>query len=237
MDGFNYTNIFDTKGIEYIVIILFFIALVPFWIIVNKKTKISTKVLSAFRNFSFENLRIPQGIFLSKNHSWAFLEQSGTAIVGVDDFLIQVTGMGKLEYHKQGGENVIKGDLIADFVKGDKVLRIYSPISGKVLKSNSILVEESAVLGEDPFGKGWIYRIEPSGWLEETKSLYLGEEAIAWSKNEIVRLKDFIMVNNNEISSVESELILQDGGELVTEPLSGFPSKVWDNFQEKFLCL
>ncbi len=32
MEGFTYTNIFETKGIEYIIIICFFLILIPFWI-------------------------------------------------------------------------------------------------------------------------------------------------------------------------------------------------------------
>jgi glycine cleavage system H protein len=37
MDGFSYTNIFETKGIEYLMIIAFMLILVPFWITLNRK--------------------------------------------------------------------------------------------------------------------------------------------------------------------------------------------------------
>jgi hypothetical protein len=39
MEGFTYTNIFETKGIEYLVIISFFAVLVPLWMFFNRKTK------------------------------------------------------------------------------------------------------------------------------------------------------------------------------------------------------
>lgn len=38
MDGFTYTNIFETKGIEYLMIIVFMLILIPFWITLNRKT-------------------------------------------------------------------------------------------------------------------------------------------------------------------------------------------------------
>ena len=38
MDGFSYTNIFETKGKEYLMIIGFMLILVPFWIALNRKT-------------------------------------------------------------------------------------------------------------------------------------------------------------------------------------------------------
>ena len=39
MDGFSYSDIFATKGIEYLIIISFLALLVPFWIILNKQVK------------------------------------------------------------------------------------------------------------------------------------------------------------------------------------------------------
>ena len=39
MDGFSYINIFDTKGIEYLVIIAFLVMIIPFWIIINKEVR------------------------------------------------------------------------------------------------------------------------------------------------------------------------------------------------------
>ncbi len=40
MDGFSYTNIFDTKGIEYLIIIAFLVLIIPVWILINRPLKI-----------------------------------------------------------------------------------------------------------------------------------------------------------------------------------------------------
>ena len=37
MDGFSYNNIFETKGIEYLIIIAFLLMIIPFWIIINRE--------------------------------------------------------------------------------------------------------------------------------------------------------------------------------------------------------
>ncbi len=39
MDGFTYINIFETKGIEYLAIIAFLVMLIPFWLLLNRKSK------------------------------------------------------------------------------------------------------------------------------------------------------------------------------------------------------
>ena len=46
MDGFTYINIFDTKGIEYLVIIGFLLLLIPFWRSLNKPLTVRAKVMS-----------------------------------------------------------------------------------------------------------------------------------------------------------------------------------------------
>lgn len=44
MDGFSYHNIFETKGLEYLAIVVFFAILIPFWMILNKQVKISKEI-------------------------------------------------------------------------------------------------------------------------------------------------------------------------------------------------
>ena len=70
MHDFSYSNIFDTKGIEYLAILAFFAILIPFWIILNRKVKSKRRVRELVGTLSAGTLRIPQGLFLSKNHTW-----------------------------------------------------------------------------------------------------------------------------------------------------------------------
>ena len=39
MEQFVYHNLFETKGIEYLITIAFFALLVPFWLFLNKKSE------------------------------------------------------------------------------------------------------------------------------------------------------------------------------------------------------
>ncbi|PIY03114.1 MAG: hypothetical protein COZ21_10625, partial [Bacteroidetes bacterium CG_4_10_14_3_um_filter_31_20] len=70
MDGFSYFNIFETKGIEYLAIIAFLALLIPFWVVLNKQVKITKQIQNALGILSANILRIPQGLFYSKNHTW-----------------------------------------------------------------------------------------------------------------------------------------------------------------------
>ena len=235
MDGFSYFNIFETKGIEYLAIIAFLALLIPFWVVLNKQVKITKQIQNALGILSANILRIPQGLFYSKNHTWIHLEKSGVANLGLDDLLQHLTGEVKFSNLINPGEIINKGDLLAKIEHNSKLLKIFSPISGKILKTNSMLNKSPEMLNEDPYEKGWIYKIKPSNWIAETNSYLLAENATNWATKELERFKDFLMVSMGKHSSELSMLTLQDGGELRNNTLSELPNEVWQDFQKEFL--
>lgn len=235
MDGFSYYNIFDTKGIEYLAVIAFLLLLIPFWLALNKQVQIKDQFRKMLGVLSANNLKVPQGIFYSKNHTWAYLEKSGTAKIGLDDLLVHITGEVRINQLKNVGDDIGKGELLAEIDQNGKSLRIFSPISGKVLDMNPALNVDHGLLNEDPYGKGWIYSIKPSNWLAEIPSFYLADEATDWLKKELERYKDFLAINLRKYSPETSLIILQDGGELSENSLSGLPNGLWQDFQNEFL--
>jgi len=235
MESFSYTNIFDTKGIEYIAILFFFALLIPFWILLNRKVQITKQIKKALGFLSANVLNIPQGVFHSKNHTWAFLEKNGDAKVGLDDLLIHLTGEVKVRSLKNTGELINKGDLLLEVDQNGKLLQVFSPISGKILNSNDDLTTNPELINEDPCGNGWVYRIKPSNWKTETQNYYLAEEAIDWSKKELDRFKDFLAESMKKHSPEQSMVVLQDGGELRDNTLSELPDEIWKDFQHDFL--
>jgi glycine cleavage system H protein len=209
--------------------------IIPFWIAINRRSGISGKIKKAIGILSANILRIPQGLFYSQNHTWTHLEKSGVAKVGLDDLLQHLTGDVKFSNLKTPGNFINKGELLADIGQNGKLLQINSPISGRIMKTNSILFENPGVINEDPYEKGWIYEIKPSEWIADTDSYYLAEEAVAWSTKELERFKDFMAGSMKKYSPETSMLILQDGGELCDKPLSGLPDEIWHEFQKSFL--
>jgi len=235
MDGFSYTNIFETKGIEYLVIIAFFAILVPFWIILNNKAKVVQHIRKVLGNLTVNTLKIPQGIFYSKNHTWAFLEESGAAKVGMDDLLIHLTGEVNFSNLKKPGDKINKGDVLTEIVREGKQLKVLSPISGEVVKTNTVLLEEPVRVNSDPYKEGWVYKIKPSNWVAETNSYYLAENASEWTIRELDRIKDFLSVSMKKHTPELSMVTLQDGGELCDNTLSELPNEIWQDFQKEFL--
>ena len=76
MDGFSYINIFDTKGIEYLIVIGFLVLFIPFWRALNKPVKARARYREAMGVLTPEVLRIPQGLHYCKSHMWTHLKKS-----------------------------------------------------------------------------------------------------------------------------------------------------------------
>lgn len=235
MEGFTYTNIFETKGIEYLVIITFFAIMVPFWLLLNRKVKISRQIQKASGVITANSLRIPQGVFFSKFHTWAHLETNGDAKVGIDDLLLHFTGNVQIENIKKPGEIIRKGDLLSQISHNGKNLRIFSPLSGEIKAMNSMTNDDHELIIDEPNRQIWIYTIKPTNWKAETNTYYLADEATIWMLQELARFKDFLAAAVTKYIPEPSGVVLQDGGELVDQPLAELPEEIWREFQEKFL--
>jgi glycine cleavage system H protein len=234
MEGFTYTNIFETKGIEYLAIITFFLVLIPFWMLLSRPVKIRSAITKAIGTLSLGSFHLPQGIFFSGQHSWTYLEKSGLAKVGVDDFLVKVIGEVNLVRLKNPGERVQKGELLGTIDQGGKKLNIYSPVTGEIRDINAALTTNPLLLLDDPYEKGWFCRIKPEKWVAETSGYYFAEGALEWVEQELSRFRDFI-TNALGKSNGNSQLVLQDGGELMAEPLHALSGDIWEAFQHDFI--
>jgi glycine cleavage system H protein len=234
MEQFVYSDIFDTKGIEYIVVIFFFMLLIPFWRLLNRPVKLKKTIGNALEAINLQTLKIPQGLFFNRNHTWSHMAKSGAASVGMDDLLLHLTGGVELNYLKERKDRVKRGEPIARISREGKELVITSPISGEVEGVHHSLEDNAEALMQDPYSS-WLYRIRPEKWKEETGDAMLADEASEWTARELERFKDYLA--ESMAGSSEDGLVLQAGGELGGHPLSELDPEAWKGFQEKFLSI
>ncbi len=236
MEGFSLVDIYDTKGTEYLFVIAYLILFIVFTRVVSNPGKVLREIKDVVSTLSVKILRIPQGIYFNKNHTWAHLGESGSARVGLDDFLQHVIGNLRLSGLKNPGEPIKKGELLAEIEQDGKQLKVYSPLSGVVLETNEMLSDNPELINADPYEEGWLYQIKPSNWMKETSSCLLAEKATEWSHKELTRFKDFLSMGAmRKFSSEPAMQMLQDGGEIRDHVMSELPEEVWNDFQEEFL--
>ncbi len=235
MEEFTKVDIFDTKGVEYLFVIGYLLILIFFWNFVKNPARVIGQIKEAVSTLSAGILRIPQGIFFTRQHTWSHLDTSGHAMVGVDDFLQHAIGRVKVSGLKYPGEPIQKGDLMTELDQSGKKLKVYSPISGTIVDTNRNLENKPEEINDDPYNKGWIYKIKPSDWVDETNACLLADDASEWATNEFVRFKDFLTGEpGRKYSSEPAMVLLQDGGEMRDNILSELPDEVWNKFQQEF---
>jgi len=202
----------------------------------RKRNKTSQEISPASNGvFNEESVVIPKGLYFGKTHSWAFMKKNGSVRIGIDDFLQHITGTITRVELKAAGETVKKGEHLLSIIRKGKLLNIYSPISGTITEVNKNLESNSSLLNSSPYSDGWVYMIEPTNWGLEIEYLLIAEKYKEALKDEFLRLKDFfatlIKANSHEFAYVT----MQDGGELIDNPLAELAPNVWDDFQTKFI--
>lgn len=234
MDGFTYHDIFATKGIEYLVIIAFLLLLIPFRILLNRG---KTRQVAPERHQRGFLDRLPKGIYFTSNHLWAHLEPRGTVMIGPDEFLLRAIGSAGIQFARQAGDDVQKGDVLAEIRLDGKTLKLRAPFEGKITALNAEAALAPAGQPE-PYGNGWIVRIEPENWKASSGSLFLAYEAVEFMKAEFARLRDFLQGHADPKGELRSlPLTLQDGGEPSEEFLASLPAEAWTRFEEEFLAI
>ena len=235
MEGFTYTNLFETKGIEYIIVILFLLLLIPFWLLVTGKSNAVQHLQEGVRVLAAHLLRVPKGLFFSRNHTWLYLEKSGQAKIGLDDFLQNVLGEITVQPLKSAGDVVQKGEVLALIEQEGKQLHVHSPLSGEIVGVNASVLERRGALSGETFEEGWLYALVPANWQKETSGFLLGADAVRWFSDEINRLKDFLNIKLARQAGLEPLVVFQEGGELEVDPLAELDAGIWDEFQNEFL--
>ena len=201
----------------------------------NKEAIVKASNSGLIPVFDENSVIIPQGIFFDKTHTWAFMKKDGTVKIGIDDFLLHVTGPVTRIEMKNAGEKIKKGDQLLSIIQKGKQLNIYAPISGTIKTHNETLTTNSSLLNSAPYDEGWVYTLEPTNWLLEIQFLTMADKYKTWLTDEFSRLKDFfaavLKTNNAEYALI----ILQDGGALKDNVLADLGPEVWEDFQTKFI--
>jgi glycine cleavage system H protein len=66
---------------------------------------------------------------------------------------------------------------------------LFAPISGIVVEKNDAVLQNPLLVNEDPFDKGWLIKIEPANWEEESGAMVSNDELSAWMESEIERFE------------------------------------------------
>lgn len=102
----------------------------------------------------------PQDLKYSKDHEWVKID-GNTAYIGITDFAQDQLGdIVYVDISVQEGDDINAGDIFGSIEAVKTVSDLFMPVSGKVTEVNELLDGEPEKVNTDPYGDGWIIKIE-----------------------------------------------------------------------------
>ncbi len=105
-------------------------------------------------------MNIPNELKYTKDHEWIKVE-GNIGTIGVTDFAQGELG-DVIYIDITASDNVKQGDSCGTIEAVKTVSDIYAPVSGKISEVNKSVNDNPAEVNKDPYGKGWIIKIELS---------------------------------------------------------------------------
>jgi glycine cleavage system H protein len=127
---------------------------------------------------------IPSDLRYTKSHEWVRPAQNGAVEIGITEHAQSALGdLVFVEVPEVGrAVNVGEASAVVESVKAAS--DVYSPVSGKVIASNDALAAQPELLNQDPYGAGWMFRVQTTSPIGDAALMsaadyanYLAEQA------------------------------------------------------------
>jgi glycine cleavage system H protein len=127
---------------------------------------------------------IPSDLRYTKSHEWVRLGSNGSAEIGISEHAQGALGDLVFVEVPDVGRAVKAGEACAVVESVKAASDVYSPVSGRVTASNSALATQPELLNQDPYGAGWLFRVQTAAAVDDAALMsaadyakYLADEA------------------------------------------------------------
>ena len=103
-------------------------------------------------------MKIPEDLFYTHDHEW-IRSEGNTAVIGITDFAQGELGDVVFIEIETQGETLAKGDVFGTVEAVKTVSDLFMPVGGEVVEVNADLTDNPEYVNKDPYGKGWLIRI------------------------------------------------------------------------------
>ena len=104
---------------------------------------------------------IPEGLRYTKEHEWA-RRDGDVVVIGITAHAVEQLGDITLVTLPEPGTEVKAGEAFGDVDSVKAVSELYAPLDGRVVERNKTLDDSPEKVNENPYGDGWMIKIEPA---------------------------------------------------------------------------
>ena len=119
----------------------------------------------------------PAELKYTKSHEWV-KEEDGLYVVGLTDFAQEALGDIVFINMPEEGDDVASGESFADVESVKAVSDVFSPVSGTVAEVNEGLIDEPALINQEPYEQ-WLIKVKDVSDTEELMDAAAYEEFCA----------------------------------------------------------
>ena len=120
---------------------------------------------------------VPAELKYTKSHEWV-KEEDGLYVVGLTDFAQEALGDTVFIHLPEEGDDVASGESCADVQSVKAVSDVFSPVSGTVAEVNEGLIDEPALINQEPYEQ-WLIKVKDVSDTEELMDAAAYEEFCA----------------------------------------------------------
>jgi glycine cleavage system H protein len=104
-------------------------------------------------------MNVPANLMYTKDHEWIKVE-GNIGTIGITDFA--QSELGDIVYIDINPDlsEIVSGEAFGTIEAVKTVSDMYAPVDGKVIELNKSLNDNPQVVNSDPYGGGWIVKIE-----------------------------------------------------------------------------
>ena len=115
---------------------------------------------------------VPDELMYSAEHEWVAgdLGAGDEVTVGITEHAADALGDIVYVEGPAVGDTVIAGEVCGELESTKAVSELYSPVNGKVVAVNEALAATPEDVNRDPYGAGWIFKVELNDGAEDLLS-------------------------------------------------------------------
>ena len=106
-------------------------------------------------------MNVPDDLRFTAEHEWVRRLDDGSRVrVGITDFAQDALGDVVFVDLPDVGDEIGSGDSVGELESTKSVSDMYAPVAGTVAAVNDALVDNPALVNEDPYGDGWLIDVD-----------------------------------------------------------------------------
>ncbi len=170
---------------------------------------------------------VPENLRYHPGHTWALSESPNLVRAGMDDFASKLAGKVESISLPQRGQWIRQGQKMCTLHRDGCAVDMISPIEGSVSEINDAIVRDANLALRDPYGEGWLLKVQAPDAKTSFRNLLGGAMARWWTEESASRLQ-------HHMPRAMAGAMAQDGGVAIDNIGAQIPDQDWLPLAKEF---